>query len=107
MSKPQGKSIVEYFTSTNGGDPDVIRQTNLFEFYEDLERATERANRISSLSPGNKSESGNIAMLNIGGGGSQTPTAGSSPQPTGEDGTESGRNPTQNFYSNSFSIGVG
>jgi hypothetical protein len=107
MSKPQGKSIVEYFTSTNGGDPDVIRQTNINEFHEDLKRVTERANRISSLSPGNKSESGNIAMLNIGGGGSQTPTAGSSPQPTGEDGTESGRNPTQNFYSNSFSIGVG
>jgi hypothetical protein len=107
MSKPQGKSIVEYFTSTYGGDPDVIRQNNMNEFYEDLKRVTERANRISSLSPGNKSESGNIAMLNIGGGGSQTPTAGSSPQPTGEDGTESGRNPTQNFYSNSFSIGVG
>ena len=37
----------------------------------------------------------------------RTPTAGSSLQASGEDGTESGRNPTQNFYSNSFSIGVG
>ena len=90
-SNPQGKTIVDYFKSTNGG------QTI----------SPPEETRVGSLSPGNKSESGNIAMLNIGGGGSQTPTAGSSPQPTGEDGTESGRNPTQNFYSNSFSIGVG
>ena len=89
-SNPQGKTIVDYFKSTNGG------QTI----------SPPEETRVGSLSPGNKSESGNIAMLNIGGG-SQTPTAGSSPQPTGEDGTESGRNPTQNFYSNSFSIGVG
>jgi len=90
-SNPQGKTIVDYFKSTNGG------QTI----------SPPEETRVGSLSPGNKSESGNIAMLNIGGGGSQTSTAGSSPQPTGEDGTESGRNPTQNFYSNSFSIGVG
>ena len=51
MSKPQGKSIVEYFTSTNGGDPDIIRQTNSNEFHEALDRATERANRISSITP--------------------------------------------------------
>ena len=90
-STPQGKTIVDHFKKTNGG------QTI----------SPPEETRVGSLSPGNKSESGNIAMLNIGGGGSQTPTAGSSPQPTGEDGTESGRNPTQNFYSNSFSIGVG
>jgi len=92
-SNPQGKTIVEYFKSTNGGQ--TISPP-----------ANPQAQQISSLSSKNKSESGNIAMLNIGGG-SQTPTAGSSPQPSGEDGTESGRNPTQNFYSNSFSIGVG
>jgi len=93
-SNPQGKTIVDYFKSTNGGTQTISPPAN------------PQAQQISSLSSKNKSESGNIAMLNIGGG-SQTLTAGSSPQPTGEDGTESGRNPTQNFYSNSFSIGVG
>jgi hypothetical protein len=93
LSKPQGKTIVDYFKSTNGGQ--TISPP-----------ANPQAQQISSLSSKNNSESGNIAMLNIGGG-SQTPTAGSSPQPSGEDGTESGTNPTQNFYSNSFSIGVG
>lgn len=94
-SNPQGKTIVDYFKSTNGGTQTISPPAN------------PQAQQISSLSSKNKSESGNIAMLNIGGGGSQTPTAGSSPQPSGEDGTESGRNPTQNFYSNSFSMGVG
>jgi len=93
-SNPQGKTIVDYFKSTNGGTQTISPPAN------------PQAQQISSLSSKNKSESGNIAMLNIGGG-SQTPTAGSSPQPSGEDGTESGTNPTQNFYSNSFSIGVG
>ena len=104
MSKPQGKSIVEYFTSTNGGDPDIIRQTNSNQFHEDLERATERANRISSLSPGNKSESGNIAMLNNINS-SQTSTAGSSPQP-GEGGTPPGQNPLGSFAFNPYSTAL-
>ena len=107
MSKPQGKSIVEYFTSTNGGDPDIIRQTNSNQFHEDLERATERANRISSLTPSSsKSSDGGITVLNTGGG-QQIASAGSTPQPSAEGGVESGRNPTQDFFSNSFSLGVG
>lgn len=97
-SNPQGKTIVDYFKSTNGGQTINPPDTTI---------SPPEQKEVGSLLPGNKSESGSIAMLNIGGGGSQTPTAGSSPQPTGEDGTESGRNPTQNFYSNSFSIGVG
>ena len=109
MSKPQGKSIVEYFTSTNGGDPDIIRQTNSNEFHEALDRATERANRISSITPSsssNKSSGGGITVLNTGGG-QQIASAGSTPQPSAEGGVESGRNPTQDFFSNSFSLGVG
>ena len=109
MSKPQGKSIVEYFTSTNGGDPDIIRQTNSNEFHEALDRATERANRISSITPSsssNKSVGGGITVLNTGGG-QQIASAGSSPQPSADGGVESGRNPTQDFFSNSFSLGVG
>jgi muramidase (phage lysozyme) len=104
MSKPQGKSIVEYFTSTNGGDPDIIRQTNSNQFHEDLKRVTERANIIGSLSPGNKSESGTIAMLNniIS---SQTSTAGSSPQP-GEGGTPPGQNPLGSFAFNPYSTAL-
>ena len=109
MSKPQGKSIVEYFTSTNGGDPDIIRQSNRNQFDQALDRATERANRISSITPSsssNKSVGGGITVLNTGGG-QQIASAGSSPQPSADGGVESGRNPTQDFFSNSFSLGVG
>ena len=95
-STPQGKSIVDYFKSTEGGIKNISAPKN---------------NTAPAITPNTDtsstgSGSGNIAMLNIGGG-SKTSTAGSSSQPTGENGTESGRNPTQNFYSNSFSIGVG
>ena len=103
-SNPQGKTIVDYFKSINGGQTIIPPDTTIGSFFPP---ANPQAQQVASLSSNTDSESGNIAMLNIGGGGSQTPTAGSSPQPTGEDGTESGRNPTQNFYSNSFSIGVG
>lgn len=103
-SNPQGKTIVDYFTSTNGGQDIKPPDTTIGSF---LPPANPQAQQVASLSSNSDSGSGNIAMLNIGGGGSQTPTAGSSPQPTGEDGTERGTSSTQNFYSNSFSIGVG
>jgi hypothetical protein len=109
MSKPQGKSIVEYFTSTNGGDPDIIRQSNRNQFDQALDRATERANRISSITPSsssNKSVGGGITVLNTGGG-QQIASAGSAPPPSGEMGIESGRNPTQDFYNSPFSLGIG
>ena len=93
-STQQGKTIVDYFKSTNGGQtispPDSSQKEKI----------------VSSLSSKNKSESGNIAMLNIGGGGSQTSTAGSSPQPTGEDGTGPGVSPSRNIYSDPISIAI-
>ena len=88
-STQQGKTIVDYFKSTNGGTQTISPPAN------------PQAQQISSLSSKNKSESGNIAMLNIGGG-SQTPTAGSSPQPSGEDGTERGFHPLGPFGFNSY-----
>jgi hypothetical protein len=92
MSKPQGKAIVEYFKSTNGGQkisPPPAGQ------------------QISSLSTSSsKSSGGGITVLNTGGG-QQIASAGSSPQPSADGGVESGRNPTQDFFSNSFSLGVG
>jgi hypothetical protein len=97
LSKPQGKSIVDYFTSTNGGQqisppPSARQQTQ---------------EQVSSLSTSSSSKSsgGNITVLNTGG--QQIASAGSSPQPSGEDGIESGRNPTQDFFNNPFSLGVG
>lgn len=94
-STPQGKSIVDYFKSTEGGIKDISPPKN---------------NTSPAITPKDTSStgsgSGNIAMLNIGGG-SKTSTAGSSSQPTGENGTEPGYNPTQNFYSNPFAVGVG
>jgi hypothetical protein len=83
-SNPQGKTIVDYFKSTNGGQT-ISRPDN-----------SQKEKVISSLSSNNKSESGNIAMLNIGGG-SQTSTAGSVPQPSGEDDTERGIHPLGPF----------
>jgi len=50
-NNPQAKSIVDYFTSTNGGDPDIIRQNNRNQFDEALERATQKANLQSSIAP--------------------------------------------------------
>jgi hypothetical protein len=92
MSKAQGKAIVQYFTSTNGGQqisPPPAGQ------------------QISSLSTSSsKSSGGGITVLNTGGG-QQIASAGSSPQPSADGGVESGRNPTQDFFSNSFSLGVG
>jgi hypothetical protein len=92
MSKPQGKVIVDYFKSTNGGQqisPPPVGQ------------------QISSLStPSSKSSGGGITVLNTGGG-QQIASAGSSPQPSGDGGVQSGRNPTKDFFSNSFSLGVG
>jgi hypothetical protein len=93
-SNPQGKTIVDYFKSTNGGQT-ISRPDN-----------SQKEKVISSLSSNNKSESGNIAMLNIGGG-SQTPTSGTSTQASGEDGTERGIHPLGPFGFNSLSIGVG
>jgi hypothetical protein len=98
MSKPQGKSILEYFTSTNGGQqispPPSAR-----------EQAQQQVSSISTSSS-SKSSGGGITVLNTGGG-QQIASAGSSPQPSGDGGVESGRNPTQDFFSNPFSLGVG
>ena len=92
MSKPQGKTIVEYFKSTNGGQQISPPQAG---------------QQISSLSTSSsKSSDGGITVLNTGGG-QQIASAGSTPQPSAEGGVESGRNPTQDFFSNSFSLGVG
>jgi hypothetical protein len=92
MSKAQGKSIVQYFTSTNGGQQISPPQAG---------------QQISSLSTStSKSSGGGITVLNTGGG-QQIASAGSSPQPSADGGVESGRNPTQDFFSNSFSLGVG
>lgn len=96
-SKPQAQSIVDYFTSTNGGQnisPPPSAQAD-------------KNNQISSLSNSSdtKTSGGGITVLNTGGG-QQIASAGSTPPPSGDMGVESGRNPTQDFYSNSFSIGV-
>ena len=92
MSKAQGKAIVQYFTSTNGGQQISPPQAG---------------QQISSLSTStSKSSGGGITVLNTGGG-QQIASAGSSPQPSADGGVESGRNPTQDFFSNSFSLGVG
>ena len=93
-STQQGKTIVDYFKSTNGGQtispPDNSQKEKI----------------VSSLSPRNNSESGNIAMLNIGSGGSQTPTARSSLQPTGEDGTGPGFHPLGPFGINLYTAPI-
>jgi hypothetical protein len=95
LSEPQGKTIVDYFKSTNGGQT-ISPPSN------------PQAQQISSLSSKNNSESGNIAVLNIGGGGgSPTSNSGSVSQPSGEDGTERGIHPLGPFGFNSISIGVG
>jgi hypothetical protein len=98
LSKPQGKKIVDYFTSTNGGQqispPPSARQ-----------QAQQQVSSISTSSS-SKSSGGGITVLNTGGG-QQIASAGSSPQPSGDGGVESGRNPTQDFFSNPFSLGVG
>ena len=92
MAKAQGKAIVQYFTSTNGGQQISPPQAG---------------QQISSLSTStSKSSGGGITVLNTGGG-QQIASAGSSPQPSADGGVESGRNPTQDFFSNSFSLGVG
>jgi hypothetical protein len=59
-----------------------------------------------STSSSSKSSGGGITVLNTGGG-QQIASAGSSPQPSGDGGVESGRNPTQDFFNNPFSLGVG
>lgn len=92
MSKAQGKAIVQYFTSTNGGQqisPPPAGQ------------------QISSLSTSSsKSSGGGITVLNTSSG-QQLASAGSVPQVSGSDGIESGSSPTRDFYNNSYSIGVG
>jgi len=91
-SNPQGKTIVDHFKKTNGGQTISPPEEKI----------------VSSLSPQNNSESGNIAVLNIGGGGgSPTSNSGSVSQPSGEDGTQRGIHPLGPFGFNSISIGVG
>jgi len=99
-SNPQGKTIVDYFKSTNGGQ--TINPP-------DRTISPPEKKEVGSLLPGNNSESGNIAVLNIGGGGGGSPTSnsGSVSQPSGEDGTERGIHPLGPFGFNSISIGVG
>jgi hypothetical protein len=81
-SNPQGKTIVDHFKKTNGGQTISPPEEKI----------------VSSLSPQNNSESGNIAVLNIGGGGgSPTSNSGSVSQPSGEDGTERGIHPLGPF----------
>jgi hypothetical protein len=96
--KPQAESIVNYFTSTNGGQqiqpPPSSRQQ------------TQQQVSSISTSSSTKSSGGGITVLNTGGG-QQIASAGSSPQPSGDGGVESGRNPTQDFFNNPFSLGVG
>jgi hypothetical protein len=99
MSKPQGKSILEYFTSTNGGQqiqpPPSTRQQ------------TQQQVSSLSLSGPPKSSGGGITALNIGGG-QQIPPAGSSPQPSGDVGVGPGRNPVPSgsFFPSSANIGI-
>jgi hypothetical protein len=69
------------------------------------DKSTEIARSIAKPTTGNSGTE--IAMLNLGGGGASAPTAGSVPQVSGHDGTESGSNPTRDFYNNPYSIGVG
>lgn len=95
-SNAQGKSIIDYFVSTNGG-------TQPFKPPASNENSSQK---ISSVSSKSKSESNQIAMLNINAG-QKSSTAGSTPQVSGHDGTESGINPTRDFYNNPYSIGVG
>lgn len=98
-SNPQAKSIVDYFTSTNGGQQIAPPSSS----------RTQREQDVSSISrpSGGRSSGGGLTILNTGGG-QQVASAGSSPYPSGDtSGAESGENPTQNFYSNPFSIGVG
>jgi hypothetical protein len=98
-STQQGKTIVDYFTKTNGGLQITPPQTS-------REQTQQQVSSLSTSSSSKSSTGGGITVLNTGGG-QQIASAGSSPQPSGEDGTESGRNPTQDFYNSPFSIGVG
>jgi hypothetical protein len=100
LSKPQGKAIVDYFTSTNGG------QTITPQISPPPSARQQTDQQVGSLSPPPKSSGGGITVLNTGGG-QQIASAGSSPQPSGDGGVESGRNPTQDFFNNPFSLGVG
>ncbi len=98
--KPQAESIVDYFTKTNGGrvTPQIAPPASTRQQIEQ---------QVSSISRSSTSKSGGgITVLNTGGG-QQIASAGSVPPVSGSDGTEAGRNPTQDFYSNSFSLGVG
>jgi hypothetical protein len=95
-NKPQAQSIVDYFTSTNGGQnisPPPSAQAD-------------KNNQISSLSiPSDKQTSGGgITVLNTNG--QQVASAGSVSPPSGDMGVESGRSPTQDFYNSPFSIGI-
>ena len=87
-ANPQGKTIVDYFKSTNGGQtinpPDNSQKEKI----------------VGSLSPRNNSGSGNIAVLNNISG-SPTSTAGSSLQASGEDGTKRGIHPLGPFGASS------
>lgn len=96
-SKPQAESIVNYFTSTNGGQqisppPSTRQQTN------------EQVSSLTNL--GRSGSGGGITVLNTGGE-QQIASAGSTPPPSGELGIEGGINQVKDFYSNPFSIGVG
>ena len=88
LSKPQGKTIVDYFKSTNGGQ--TINPP------DNSKKETE----VGSLLPRNNSGSGNIAVLNNIPG-SPTSTAGSSLQASGEDGTKPGIHPLGPFGASS------
>jgi hypothetical protein len=98
ISKEIFNSVENNRTKTSGG---------LFSTPQTSREQTQQ--QVSSLSTSSSSKSstgGGITVLNTGGG-QQIASAGTSPQPSGEDGTESGRNPTQDFYNSPFSIGVG
>jgi hypothetical protein len=97
MSKPQGKSIVDYFKSTNGGQ----------QISPSLSSRQQLQQQVSSISTtsSSKSSKGNITVLNTSGG-QEIASARSVPQVSGSDGISSGVSPTRDFYNNSYSLGV-
>jgi len=100
----EGETIINHFKSTNGGQtttpqiqpPPTARQ-----------QEREKASALSTSSS-SKSSGGGITVLNTGGS-QEIASAGSSPQPSGDVGVDSGRNPipSGSFFPSSANIEIG
>jgi len=99
----EGETIVNQFKSTNGGQT----ITPQIQPPQSAREQTQQQTSALSTSSSSKSSGGGITVLNTGGG-QQIASAGSSPQPSGDVGVDSGRNPIPpgSFFPSSANIGI-